>query len=49
VLLVVAGDDAVSGELRSVGQDVVGVRLAGAPAVMAYIPVGAIIEVVLDG
>ena len=43
------GDDAVAGALRSVGQDVVGVRLADAPAVTAYVPVGAIVEVVLDG
>jgi hypothetical protein len=50
VLLVLAdGDDAVTGALRSVGQDVVGVRLAGAAAVTAYVPVGAIVEVVADG
>jgi hypothetical protein len=49
VLLVMAGDDAVAGALRSVGQDVVGVRMAGAPAATAYVPVGAIVEVVLDG
>jgi hypothetical protein len=50
VLLVMAGDDAVAGALRSVGQDVVGVRVAGAaPAATAYVPVGAIVEVVLEG
>jgi hypothetical protein len=50
VLLVLAdGDDAVAGALRSVGQDVVGVRLAGATAATAYIPVKAIIEVVVEG
>ena len=49
VLLVMAGDDAVAGALRSVGQDVVGVRMVGAPAATAYVPVGAIVEVVLDG
>jgi len=50
VLLVMAGgDDAIAGALRSVGQDVVGVRAADAPAVTAYVPVGAIIEVVIDG
>jgi hypothetical protein len=49
VLLVMAGgDDAVAGELRSVGLDVVGVRVSDAPAVVAYVPVGAIVEVVLD-
>jgi hypothetical protein len=48
VLLVLAGgDDAVAGALRSVGQDVVAVRLPGA-AVTAYVPVGAIVEVVVD-
>jgi hypothetical protein len=50
VLLVLAdGDDAVAGALRSVGQDVVGVRLAGATAATAYVPVQAIIEVVVEG
>ena len=51
VLLVMAGgDDAVAGALRSVGQDVVAVRVAGgAAAVTAYVPVGAIQEVVVDG
>jgi hypothetical protein len=51
VLLVLAdGDEAVAGALRSVGQDVVGMRVAGgAAAVTAYVPVGAIVEVVVDG
>lgn len=50
VLLVMAGgDDAVAGVLGSVGRDVVGVRVADAPAVTAYVPIGAIVEVVLDG
>jgi hypothetical protein len=50
VLLVVAdGDEAVAGVVRSVGQDVVGVRVAGGPTVTAYVPVGAIVEVVVDG
>ncbi len=50
VLLVMAGgEDAVAGAIRSVGQDVVGVRVAGAAAVTAYVPVGAIVEVVVDG
>jgi hypothetical protein len=50
VLLVTAGgDDAVAGALRSVGQDVVAVRLAGAAAVTAYVPADAIVEVVVDG
>jgi hypothetical protein len=50
VLLVMAGgDDAVAGVLGSVGRDVVGVRLADGPAVTAYVPIGAIVEVVLDG
>jgi hypothetical protein len=50
VLLVLAGgDEAVAGALRSVGQDVVGMRVAGGAAVTAYVPVGAIVEVVIDG
>jgi hypothetical protein len=50
VLLVMAGgDDAVAGVLGSVGRDVVGVRVADAPAVTAYVPIGAIVEMVLDG
>jgi hypothetical protein len=50
VLLVLAdGDEAVAGALRSVGQDVVGMRVAGGAAVTAYVPVGAIVEVVVDG
>jgi hypothetical protein len=49
VLLVMAGgDDVVAGALRSVGQDVAQVRVAGAPAATAYVPVGAIVEVLLD-
>jgi hypothetical protein len=50
VLLVMAGgDEAVAGVLGSVGRDVVGVRVADAPAVTAYVPIGAIVEMVLDG
>jgi hypothetical protein len=50
VLLVLAdGDDTVAGAVRSVGQDVVGVRVAGGAAATAYVPVGAIVEVVVDG
>jgi hypothetical protein len=50
VLLVLAdGDEAVAGALRSVGQDVVGMRVAGGAAVTAYVPVGAIVEVIVDG
>jgi hypothetical protein len=49
VLLVLAGgDDAVAGALGSVGQDVVTVRLAGAGGT-AYVPVDAIVELVVDG
>jgi hypothetical protein len=49
VLLVLAGgDDALAGVLGPVGQDVVSVRLAGA-AGTAYVPVGAIVELVVDG
>lgn len=48
-LVMAGGDDALAGDLRSVGQDFVGVRVAGAPAATAYVPVGAIVEVVVDG
>jgi hypothetical protein len=47
-LLVTAdGDDAVAGTLRSVGHDVVVVRLAGDPPGNAYVALGAITEAVL--
>lgn len=50
VLLVLAdGDEAVAGALRSVGQDIVGIRVAGGAPVTAYVSVGAIVEVVVDG
>jgi hypothetical protein len=50
VLLVLAdGDEAVGGVVRWVGQDIVGVRVAGGAAVTAYVPVGAIVEVLVDG
>lgn len=49
VLVLADRDEAVAGVVLWVGQDVVGVRVAGAAAGMAYVPVGAIIEVVIDG
>jgi hypothetical protein len=50
VLLVLAGgDDSVAGALRSVGQDVVGVRVVRGPAVTAYVPLAAIVEVLVEG
>jgi hypothetical protein len=49
VLLVLADGDAVAGVAVSVGQDVVGVRVAGGAAVTAYVPVGAIVEVSVNG
>jgi hypothetical protein len=45
VLLVLAD----GGVVLWVGQDVVGVRVAGGAAVTAYVPVGAIVEVLVDG
>jgi hypothetical protein len=49
VLLVLAdGDEAVAGALRSLGQDIVSIRVAGGAPVTAYVPVGAIVEVVVD-
>jgi len=50
VLLVLAdGDEAVGGVVLWVGQDVVGMRVAGGAAVTAYVPVSAIVEVLVDG
>jgi hypothetical protein len=50
VLLVLAdGDEAVGGVVLWVGQDVVGVRVAGGAAATTYVPVGAIVEVLVDG
>ena len=50
VLLVLAdGDEAVGGVVLWVGRDIVGVRVAGGGAVTAYVPVGAIVEVLVDG
>jgi hypothetical protein len=50
VLLVLAdGDEAVAGVVLWVGQDLVGVRVAGGAAVTVYVPVGAIVEVLVDG
>ncbi|HZA00552.1 MAG TPA: hypothetical protein VE575_17465 [Acidimicrobiales bacterium] len=48
VLVVGDGSDAVAGELRSVGQDVVLVRPEGDPRSTTYVPLGAITEVVLE-
>ncbi len=49
VLVLADRDEAVAGVVLWVGQDVVGVRVAGGAAVTAYVPVGAIVEVVVDG
>jgi hypothetical protein len=50
VLLVLAdGDEAVAGVVLWVGRDLVGVRVAGGAAVTVYVPVGAIVEVLVDG
>jgi hypothetical protein len=48
-LVLADGDQAVAGVVLWVGQDVVGVRVAGGAAVTAYVPVGAIVEVLVDG
>ncbi|MEY2451102.1 MAG: hypothetical protein QOD92_676 [Acidimicrobiaceae bacterium] len=48
VLIVTAPDaDGVAGELRSVGRDVVTVRLDGEPKAAAYVAISAIAEVSL--
>jgi hypothetical protein len=49
VLVLADRDEAVAGVVLWVGQDVVGVRVAVGAAVTAYVPVGAIVEVVVDG
>ncbi len=51
VLAMAGGDDPVAGALRSVGEDVVVVRVAGdgSAGVTAYVPIAAIDEVVVDG
>jgi hypothetical protein len=50
VLLVLAdGEEAIAGVVLWVGQDVVGLRVAGGAAVTAYVPVGAIVELLVDG
>jgi hypothetical protein len=48
VLVLAGGDDSVAGALRSVGQDVVGVRVVRGPAVTAYVPLAAIVEVLVE-
>jgi hypothetical protein len=48
LLVLRGGSEAVSGELRSVGRDVVTVRTDGEPAGTAYVPLVAIVEVALD-
>jgi hypothetical protein len=47
-LLLLDGNDVVTGELRSVGQDVVTVRTEGEPPALAYVRTTALAEVVLD-
>ena len=47
-LVVLDGTDAVTGELRAVGQDVVTVRIDGQPPATAYVRTAAVAEVVLD-
>jgi hypothetical protein len=47
LLVLVDGNDAVGGELRSVGQDVLTVRTDGDPPATAYVPLRAVAEVVL--
>jgi hypothetical protein len=49
VLVLADHNEAVAGVVLWAGQDVVGVRVAGGTAIMAYVAVGAIVEVVVDG
>jgi hypothetical protein len=46
-LVVLDGSDVVSGELRSVGQDVVTLRTDGEAQASAYVPTSAVVEVAL--
>jgi hypothetical protein len=46
-LLLTVGGDAVRGELRAVGEDVVTVRTAGPDPATVYVPVGGIVELAL--
>jgi ribosome maturation factor RimP len=47
VLVPVDGADAVAGELRAVGRDVVTVRTDGDPPAIAYVPLRSVAEVTL--
>jgi hypothetical protein len=47
-LVVLDGTEAVTGELRAVGQDVVTLRIDGQPQATAYVRTAAVAEVVLD-
>jgi hypothetical protein len=42
------GRDTVAGEVRSVGQDVVVVRTSGQPPAIAYVPLDAVGDLVLQ-
>lgn len=48
LLVPLGGEDAVAGELRAVGHDVVTVRADGEPPTTAYVPLAAIAEVALS-
>jgi hypothetical protein len=47
LLVTTGGTEAVTGELRAVGRDVIAVRLDGDPPAMAYLRAAAVAEVVL--
>jgi hypothetical protein len=47
LVVTLASDEGVAGELRSVGRDVVTIRLDGDPQASAYVAVDAIAEVSL--
>ena len=49
VVLVVDGDEAISGELRSAGVDVVSLRLDGTPPAVVHVRIDAVNEVTLLG
>jgi hypothetical protein len=47
LIVALDGEDAIAGSLRSVGRDVVVVRLDGPEPVTAYVPIAAVAELIL--
>jgi hypothetical protein len=49
VQLVASGGEAVAGVVRSVGRDLVVVQMPGGEPAVAYVPLGAVAEIVVTG